>query len=77
MTGEDRKGGRPGFSVWNRAKRRRKSVSLWEREGGGGRANDPPVLSTRHLVSSVGRVPVCRAEGCGFKPDQHAGSLSN
>ena len=31
------------------------------------------------LVSSVGRAPVCWAEGRGFKPqpDQHLGSLNN
>ena len=33
----------------------------------------------RRLVSSVGRAPVCRAGGRGFKPrpDQHSGSLNN
>ena len=32
----------------------------------------PPPLSNRRLVSSVGRAPVCRAGGRGFKlrPDQ-------
>ena len=33
----------------------------------------------RHLVSSVGRAPVCWAGGRGFKPrpDQHSGSFNN
>ena len=35
-------------------------------------------LFNRRLVSSVGRAPVCRAGGRGFKlPDQHSGSLNN
>ena len=37
------------------------------------------IQSNRYLVSSVGRAPVCRAGGCGFKPrpDQYSGSLNN
>ena len=37
------------------------------------------IFWNRRLVSSVGRAPVCRAEGRGFKPrpDQHSGSLNN
>ena len=37
------------------------------------------ILFDRRLVSSVGRAPVCRAGGCGFKPqpNQHSGSLNN
>ena len=33
----------------------------------------------RRVVSSVGRAPVCRAGGRGFKPrpDQNSGSLNN
>ena len=37
------------------------------------------VTPDRRLVSSVGRAPVCRVGGRGFKPrpDQHSGSLNN
>ena len=37
------------------------------------------IFCNRRLVSSVGRAPVCRAGGRGFKPrpDQHSGSLNN
>ena len=36
-------------------------------------------INNRRLVSSVGRAPVCKAGGHGFKPrpDQHLGSLNN
>ena len=41
------------------------------------RSLEAGISANRHLVSSLGRAPVCQAGGHGFKPqpDQHSGSL--
>ena len=42
------------------------------------RSLEAGISANRHLVSSLGRAPVCQAGGHGFKPqpDQHSGSLN-
>ena len=52
---------------------KRNLINLWTLACG------QPTWFNHHLVSSVGRVPVCQAGGHGFKPrpDQQSGSLNN